>query len=45
MENNQITINAINCLSGTIDALNRAGKEDAISVIVKKILELVKTLD
>ena len=40
----QNTINSIACLSGTLDALNRAGRKDAMDSIISKILELVNTL-
>mgnify|MGYP001618455448 CR=1 FL=1 len=41
---NQATINAIGTLSGTIDALTRAGDKEAIRVVTEKILELIKKL-
>ena len=40
----QVIINGIGTLSGTLDALNRAGEKDAIKEVVTKILELVKQL-
>lgn len=40
----QIVINAIGTLAGTVDALNRAQKMEAIDAVVKKILELVEKL-
>ena len=41
---NQDLISAIATLSSSIDPLNRAKKEEAITVVVDKMLELVKKL-
>lgn len=40
----QNLINAIAILSGSIDPLTRAKREDAISAVVEKMLELIKKL-
>jgi hypothetical protein len=40
----QTIINAISSLSVVIDSLNRAGKNDEIDAIAKKVVELVKQL-
>jgi hypothetical protein len=40
----QVLINAVGTLSGTLDALNRAGEKEAIKEVVSKMLELVKQL-
>ncbi len=42
--NNQETLSAIATLSGVIDPLIRAKKEDALKEVVEKLLELVKKL-
>lgn len=41
---NQILLNAIGTLSGTIDALTRAGDKDSIKVVTVKLLELINQL-
>ena len=43
MENQEL-LNAIAVLSTAIDALNRAGKEAAITALAEKMLELVAKL-
>ena len=40
----QELLNTIATLSGSIDPLLRAGKEDAITKVVEKMLELIKQL-
>lgn len=40
----QDLVNAISCLSSTLDALNRTGNDGAKAIVTAKILELVGKL-
>lgn len=41
---NQILLDAIATLSGTIDVLSRAGREEEVIVVSKKLIQLVAKL-
>ena len=45
MEVQQELLNTIATLSASIDSLTRAGKTDAVTIVVKKLLEFVAKLN
>ena len=42
---NRLLLNSIGILSSAIDALNRAGKKEAIDKVTEKLLKLVEKLE